>query len=84
MISVGNVEIKSSKISVDEFISSTLWADLQAILRDWAEGVKLDAMKERDVHEIMRCQGRVEALEYFLTVPETMSQAAEFETKEET
>jgi len=78
--------MRSSARSIEHFAKSALWMDIQEILKDWADGVKElpyntkeDSTREERIDEYVRCEGRLEALNYFLGIPETLLNALEYE-----
>lgn len=78
--------MRSKAKEIEHFANSALWMDIQETLRDWADGVKdlPFASKEGDtreerIDEFVRCEGRLEALNYFLGIPETLINNLKYE-----
>jgi len=67
------VELKSSAAAFEEFLKSTIWADIRAELDIWLEGVR-DGLEdtESDEKDLFRNQGRAEAIRYVMSLPETI------------
>ena len=68
-----DAELQSSAGQFEDFLKSTIWADIQAELGIWLEGVR-DGLEDTDSDEkdLFRNQGRAEAIRYVLSLPETI------------
>ena len=72
----------------EDFQRSSFWKSIEATLKDWIDDVKDRpfsdeySSREERFDEFARCQGRVEAMNYFLGIPQTFVEALKFEDKE--
>lgn len=71
--------MRSSRRMIEEFLEGAVWADIKDVLDDWVDGIKVDVFKADDIDEVRRYQGRVEALEYFLVLPQSLINSLEYE-----
>ena len=71
--------MRSSQKMFEEFLKSAVWMDIEEAIRDWIEGVKGDALAAPDIDEVRRCQGRAEAMQYVLGLPQSLMEAAQYE-----
>lgn len=68
----------------EDFQRGPIWGAIRATLEDWADDVKnipygdFESREERLV-EFERCQGRLEAINYLLGLPESFANAHKFE-----
>ena len=84
----GLVEINSSAADFWQFVQGPLWADIKRELLAWHEmmGRVYDTLKVSDPDfqsDYGKAQGRREAIEYVLLLPELMIEALELAMKEE-
>ena len=72
----------------EEFQESSFWKSIEANLKDWIDGVKdlpyssEFSTREERFDEFARCQGRVEAMEYFLGLPQTIANTLKYEEED--
>ncbi len=64
------VEFRSTIDSFEEFIKSTIWSDMKSELSAWMKDVQEIQDSTGDEKELFRCQGRKEAINNFLSLPE--------------
>ena len=64
---------RSSAGQFEEFLESTVWADMLYELHVWLDSVR-DGLEsvDTDEKELWRNQGRAEACRYFMSLPEVM------------
>lgn len=73
----------------EEFQKGPFWKSIEVTLKDWIGNVKdlpfsrEYSTREERFDEFARCQGRVEAMEYFLGLPQTFIDAFNYEEEEE-
>ena len=67
------VVLKSSSALFEEFLQSTIWADINSELNVWLEGVR-DGLEDPQASErdLFRNQGRAEAIRYVLSLPQVI------------
>ena len=63
----------SSGYQMQEFVGSSVWADMQLALDEWLESVRDKLESENDALEIRRYQGIAEALRNVSHLPETIA-----------
>ena len=56
------VDYKSSLNEMDRFIASHVYDDMISDFSDWLEGAIDKMTNESDVHEVYRCQGRIQVM----------------------
>ena len=66
----------------EDFTNSTIWHDMKEVLDTWVEGIKTEVFAVDTMDEVRKYQGRVEALGYFLGLPQTIIEALKYELKE--
>lgn len=71
--------MRSSRKMLEEFVKSAIWLDIKETLDDWIEGIKTDVFKSEDIMDVRRWEGRLEAVEYFLALPQTLMNSIEYE-----
>lgn len=76
--------MRSSKRDFEAFVEGTVWADMVETLEDWAAGLRERPFgefptREEKMDEFMRCEGRLEAINYLLGIPQSLINALEFE-----
>jgi len=64
--------IQSSIAKFEEFVESQIWKDLKSELIVWKEDIQSIQDNVSDEKELFRCQGRKEAINNFLVLPETI------------
>ena len=66
-------KLRSTAGQFNEFLESTIWADIENELNVWLEGVR-DGLEDTSmgVEDLYRNQGRAEAVRYVLSLPETI------------
>jgi len=68
-----------SETQWETFKESAPWKEIKETLEDWIEGIKTDVFKADTIEQVRIFQGSVEALEYFLALPDTLIQAIKVE-----
>ena len=69
----------------EDFQRSSFWKSIEATLKDWIDNVKdlpytsEFASREERLDEFARCEGRIEAMKYFLGIPQTFVEAFNYE-----
>ena len=71
--------MRSSRKMLEEFVKSAIWLDIKETLDDWVKGIKTDVFKSEDIMDVRRWEGRLEAVEYFLALPQTLMNSLEYE-----
>lgn len=71
--------MRATKQQWDDFIDGFLWSDMKEVLEDWVEGIKADVFSADNMDEVRKYQGRMEALQYFLALPQTILESLEHE-----
>jgi hypothetical protein len=64
------VDFKSTIDSILEFTKGTIWSDMKSELSAWMKDVQEIQDSTGDEKELFRCQGRKEAVNNFLALPE--------------
>jgi hypothetical protein len=67
---------------LEHFINSTVWEDMQRELQIWREMAGRDYDTAATIEEVRLIQGRREAIEYILALPETMLNALKEEQED--
>jgi len=73
----------------EDFQKGSFWKSIEATLKDWIGGVKdlpytsEFSNREERIDEFTRCEGRVEAMNYFLGLPQTFVEALKYDEEKE-
>jgi len=73
----------------EDFQKNAFWKSIESTLRDWIDGVKdlpytsEFSSREERLDEFARCEGRIEAMNYFLGLPQTFVEALQFDEEKE-
>ena len=71
--------MRSTRKQWEDFQETSLWHDMQETLEDWVDGIKTEVFAADSMDEVRKYQGRVEALQYFLILPQTIIESFEHE-----
>jgi hypothetical protein len=74
-------KLRSSAQQFVEFLDSTVWQDIEMELNKWLEGIR-DKMEIESGDELLRNQGRANAMRYMIGLPQVMKEQLIEEQKE--
>lgn len=66
---VGEVKLRGTENGYVTFLKSTIWKDIQHELDVWRAMAESDYQTAENMQEVTKIQGRVEAIDYMLQLP---------------
>jgi hypothetical protein len=72
-MSMRSTDIKSRISDIESFLVSKIWEDIKSEVTLWRENLR-DLLQREEGNSLYRCQGRAEACEYFLELPDVFLQ----------
>ncbi len=75
--------IRGSEVGYDKFLRSLIWQDLCAELKVWKKLAESEFQGADSMEGVARIQGRIEAIEYLLALPEILLEALKNNGEEE-
>jgi len=64
--------VQSTELQLKEFLSGFVWSDMKNELEKWRKDVYDGYEVAQDMHEIGKIRGRIQALSYFMLLPEVL------------
>ncbi len=75
--SIESREFLASYQQYKDFVSSTLWIDLQMEIKSWIDDIHGYLENETDIQEMYRFQGRLQSCRQLLSLPDRILSAME-------
>ena len=66
------IEYRSTIARMEEFIESSVWADMLAELQLWQQAAESEFITCANLHQLGNIQGRIEALAYLRGLPHAL------------
>ena len=70
-------EFRSTSAMVETFIQSSVWLDIADELKEMIEEAQANMLSEKDMVELYRFQGRIDALTVCLGLPQVFKESLE-------
>ena len=67
-----NYRLRSTRLNIEEFLKSAVWADMVDVLDSWRERTRSKLEGAGDLQELYRLQGEAHAYVGMLRLPELM------------